>query len=839
MSTPLHTLLLVTGLATLGIAADVHAARPPQADEESEDVAAQREAYYASRRINPYDAAFDASAARLRAYRAFRATATTDAIHGETWQAIGPAPILGGQTPTSATDSTRSSVAGRVAALAIDPIDNAVYAGGAQGGVWRTLNNGATWTPLTDFLGSLAIGSITLSPGAHPLNQATLYVGTGEGNFSGDSYAGIGIYKSTDSGRTWQGPYGQAQFSNRSVTTIAVDANKPQHVLAGSSSGIFGVGGTPGLLTPTRGIYASNDGGQTWTLSATPAAQARVSRIVQDPVASTTWWAGMSLISPVVGGGLLKSTDNGATWNAVDGVAAGLPAIVGANGVGGIARTWLSVAPNGATSTLYLGVSVTTGSGGGQLYVSTDSGATWTVKPAANGYCGGQCWYDMPVYVPPETPATVFTGGAGTSGSLPSSFMRSTDGGTTMVDTMVGIDGNSALHADMHAITSWPGQPARIWVGNDGGVFRSDDSGDHWTSVNSNLQLTQFQQCDLHPTDPTQAFGGTQDNGTDSWLGPNGWSHSDDGDGGFALIDPSTPNQVAHTYFNQTNNLVGAAVALNGVASVPNDYLYFAGSYAGWNNGINLSDSMLFYAPMALDHGVTDTLYFGTDHLYVAPQFFANAVAATPSSIVYTLLNGGAPFAPPVPPSSAPGAISAIETVANVVPGQPASVLFVGTSNGRFWRSIDGGASFGETDATPAVIAQYVSDIAIDPRDPNVMFQSRAGFTGALPAHNVRKSTDGGQTWSDASNGLPDIPVNSIAFDPNFAGQVWAGTDIGVYLSIDGGATWIPYNEGMPNVAVFDIKANAHTGNMLACTHGRGAFLLRLDTIFSDGFDGP
>jgi len=838
MSTPLHRLLLVTGVTALGIAAEVHAARPPQVDEEADDVAARREAYYAIRRINPYDSSFDASTARLRAYRAFRATTAPDAaVHGETWQAIGPAPILGGQTPTSATDSSRSSVAGRVAALAIDPIDNAVYAGGAQGGVWRTLNNGATWTPLTDFLGSLAVGSITLAPGAHPLNQGTIYVGTGEGNFSGDSYAGIGIYKSTDSGHTWQGPYGQAQFASRSVTTIAVDSANPQHVLAGSSSGIFGVGGVPGPTTPTRGIYISADGGATWTLSATPAAQARVSRIMQDPVTSTTWWAGMSLISPAVGGGLLKSIDNGATWTAVDGVATGLPAIIGASGVGGIARTWISIAPNGGTTTLYLGVSVTTG-GGGQLYVSTDGGANWSLKPAANGYCGGQCWYDMPVYTPPETPTTVFTGGAGSSGGVPSSFMRSIDGGTTMVDAMVGVDGNSALHADFHAITSWPGQPTHVWVGNDGGVFRSDDSGDHWISVNSNLQLTQFEQCDLHPSDPHLAYGGTQDNGTNSWLGANAWAHSDDGDGGFALIDQATPSQVTHTYYNQSNNLIGAAVALNGVASGPNDYLYFAGYYSGNNNGINPTDAVLFYAPMALDHGVTDTLYFGTDHLYVAPQFFANTVAATSTSIVYTLLNGGAGLAPPVPPAAAGGAISAIESVANVVPGQPATTLYVGTSNGRFWRSTNSGASFTETDATPAVIAQYVSDIAIDAHNPDIMFQSRAGFTGALPAHNVRKSIDGGQTWSDASNGLPDIPVNSIAFDPVFANQVWAGTDIGMYLSVNGGSTWIPYNQGMPNVAVFDIKANGHTGNVLACTHGRGAFLLRLDAIFIDGFDG-
>lgn len=837
------TAAIAIAVASACLSSSAFAVRPPETEGEASDVAAQREAYYALRRSNPYDVSFDSSAARLQAYQQFQAAMAARGAtpsspgHNETWQSIGPAPITLGQTPTSATDASRSPVSGRVSSLAIDPIDNAVYAGGAQGGVWRTLDNGASWTPLTDYLGSLAVGAVVVAPGAHPLNQGTLYLGTGEGNFSGDSYAGIGIYKSTDSGHTWQGPYGQAQFGNRSVTTIAVDSANPQHVLAGSSTGIFGVGGVLGSPLPIRGIYSSSDGGVSWTLSASPAAQVRISRIVQDPLTPAVWWAGASLVSGQTGGGLLKSTDNGATWSAVDGVATGLPAIVGANGVSGIARTWLSIVPNGGASTIYLGIGLSAG-GGGQLYVSTNGGGSWIQKTAANGYCGGQCWYDMPVYSPPETPTTVFTGGAGSSGALPSSFMRSTDGGTTMADKMVGIDGNSALHADFHAITSWPGQPTHIWVGNDGGVFHSDDNGDHWISANTTLQLTQFEQCDLHPTDPSQAYGGTQDNGTDSFLGSTAWTHSDDGDGGFALIDQGLPSQVTHTYFNQTNYLVGAAVALNGPASVPNDYQYFAGTYSGQNNGINPADNVLFYAPMALDSGLHDTLYFGTDHLYVAPQFFLNTVNATASSIVYTAINGGNAFAPPVPPSAAAGAISAIQSIANVLPGQPANTLFVGTSNGRVWLSSNGGTSFTETDNTP-VIAQYVSSIAVNPRNPNNVFQARAGFTGATPAHNVRVSNNGGLTWVDASNGLPDIPVNAIAFDPVFPNQVWAGTDIGMYLSTNGGATWIPYNQGIPNVAIFDIKANRNTHTVLACTHGRGAFRLNLDAIFIDGFEGP
>jgi len=825
------------------------AAALPDLEREADDVAAARDSYYAIRRVNPYDSTFDSASARYQAYQDFelaianlrRAPAASPANqnHFEVWQPIGPAPIASGQTPTNATDSSRSPVAGRVSSLLIDSIDNAVYAGGAQGGLWRTLNNGVSWVPLTDYLGSLAVGSIARAPGAHALNQATLYLGTGESNLSGDSYAGVGIYKSTDSGHTWQGPYGQAQFANRGVATIAVDSANPNHVIAGSSSGIFGVGGVLALTLPVRAIYSSNDGGVTWTVSASPLAQRRVSRIVQDPITPTTWWAGMTLVSTGGGGALLKSTDNGVTWAAVDGVATGLPAISSA-GVGGLTRTSLSIVTNGGVSVIYLGVGTLPS---GTMYVSTDGGTTWANKAGANGFCQGQCWYDMPVYAAPESPTTVFTGGAGSSGNVPSSFMRSTDGATTFQDHMVAVDGNSALHADMHAITSWPGQPNNIWVGNDGGVFHSNDNGDHWISANSNLQLTQFEQCDLHPTDPNQAYGGTQDNGTNSFLGAgnNTWAHSDDGDGGFALIDQVTPSQVAHTYYNQSNNLIGATVASNGPASVPNDYQAFVGAYPGGgiNNGIGAADPVLFYAPMHLDRGVHDTLYFGTDHLYIAPNFFVNAQAATATSTVFTALNSGSGLGAPIPPAAAGGAISTIETVANIVPTLNANSILVGTSNGHVWRSANGGATFVDTDTTPSPIAQYVSKIIANPRNPNIVFQARAGFTGSVPAHNVRVSNDGGSTWADASNGLPDVPVNALAFDPVFANQIWAGTDIGMYLSTDGGVTWQPYNQGIPNVAIFDVKANHQSHTILACTHGRGAFRLNLDAIFIDGFETP
>jgi len=866
----MNRLIVLTTIGLSVLSANTHALSPPNKTEEASDTSLAREAYFALRRSNPYDVNFDAAAARMKAYQQFESAVNDPAarasiaaqLHTEVWQALGPAPIVGGQTPTSATADSRSAVSGRANAIAIDAIDNAVYIGGAQAGVWRSLNHGYSWTPLTDNLGSLAVGAIAIAPGNHPLNQATIYLGTGEGNFSGDSYAGVGVYKSTDSGRTWQGPYGTAQLAGRSIATLAVDSANPQVVLAGTSLGVAGIEEDVPLNPPSRGIYRSTDGGVTWAkVLPAPAVNLRISRIIQDPdptlqtAGSTRYWAA-AVPTAASAGALFVSNDSGATWTRVDGVATGLPQY----GASGFVRTWITSTFNAtlAKTVLYYGVSdAAPGSSGGILYSSLDGGTTWTNRPAANGFCQGQCTYDMPVYVEPGSATNVYTGGAGDSGSVPSSFMLSTDGGATFNDEMVGVDGKSALHADIHDITTWPGNPSEVWVVNDGGVYYSTDRGQHWTSANTNLAMTQFQICDLHPTDKNQAYGGTQDNGTDSFLGAVSgpvpgqfsWTHSDDGDGGFALINQSTPNLVTHTYYNISLAQIGASLATNGPASQPADYQYFAGDefYSDGSPyltaGIDGTDNVLFYAPMHLDRANNTTLYFGTQNLYIANDYFnqtitqENALTGNPPYTVniYTRFGGATDFSTAPPPSALTGVISSIETPPSLTQGTNSTTIFVGTTYGTVWRSTDSGATFNPVDTATAT---YVSQIAVYPRNPQIVVASHAGFKGGLPANNVRISIDGGATWSDASNGLPDIPVNSIAWDPTFPGQLWAGTDIGIYLSSDRGATWHPYNNGMPNVAVFSLVSNHATDEVLACTHGRGAFRLNLDAIFIDGYEG-
>jgi hypothetical protein len=801
----------------------------------------KRTEYFDLRRRNPADEAFDASLAREVAIEARdRQAATTPAEApntGTVWTSIGPAPIMNAQTPQDFQQP--SSASGRLTDIAIDPVDFRIYAGGAQGGLWRSDDNGATWTPLTDALGSLATGAVTIDPG----NRNVIYYGTGEGNLSGDSYAGVGIYKSTDRGNTWSAVLGNAQFRGRSVTTIAVDRTNSSVVLAGSTSGIFGSGAAaPPAPLPTRGIYKSTDGGTTWTLRASPAGMAadvRASIVLQDPLVATRWYATMSNVD-TVSGGLWLSTDNGDTWTSLNGVGGAPTLAVPALGLN---RYWLSGTFNtgDALSTLYLGTGHNNLSAarGGRIYKSTDSGATWAQQAAADDYCMGQCFYDMPVWVEPGNKLNVYHGGAGavdTAGTTKSNIRRSTDGGATFVDIMrcpapCTANGGvpTAIHSDTHAIMTQPGSGNILWVSGDGGIWRSTDRGTTWQNRNTNLALTQFTGFDVNlASTVNQAYGGTQDNGTMGWTGTGvGWPHLDFGDGGFAEIDQGNPNNLVHTYFNQSNNLVGVGCTTGGFATTQGNYLQ---SFAP-GNGITISDRVLFYAPIHLDNGsgaATSTLYYGTHRIWRASNFFATGCGG---GSVFVSLMGGTDLL------GGAGSFSAIETQPNAVAGNNADVIVAGSSTGRVFRTVNataGTPAFTELD-TALTPKPYISDVLVDPTIPVVpgtsgtIWVARSGFFGSVTGNQIRRSTDGGATWVTAGNGIPDIPVNAIARDPLVASRLWAGTDIGIYMSSDNGLNWTVWGTGLPNAAVFDLKTSplpAGQGAILAVTHGRSAWRL-------------
>jgi hypothetical protein len=821
--------------------------RAAKAKIEAGDLVALRHKYFVERHKGPSEE-FDIVAARSRAIATREQQRLREAAQiahvGTVWAPIGPAPSTDGQTPQNFLQP--SPVAGRTTDIMIDPVDNSVYVGAAQGGVWKTTDNGATWAPLTEGLASQATGALAMDPS----NHLTIYWGTGEGNFSADSYAGVGIYKSIDGGANWTGPFGGTLFAARSVVSIAVDRTNSNRVVALTSSGICGVGAVLcGATVPNRGAFLSLDGGVTWNPATHPAGMALNipgSIVLQDPLVATRWYAAMANLN-TVSGGLWLSTDSGATWTSMNGVG-GFPALnLPASGLN---RYWITAGVDPAVpgqSVLFVGTGHNNASTarGGRIFRSLDSGTSWAELTAARDYCMGQCFYDMPIWTVANNPAILYHGGAGsvpTAGVTKSNFRKSvnalnaTPANVTFADFFVSADNTTALHSDSHGIVTHPSDANQLWTTNDGGIWRSTDAGVNWSNRNTNLQITQHTGVDLLLTDAAnRAYSGTQDNGTMGWTGAGvAWPHLDFGDGGYALFDQGAGgNNLVHTYFNQTNNLLGVGCTTGGFATTQGGY---NGSFADTvqPNGIALADRVLFYAPIHMDRGTgaaSETLYYGTHRLYRSVNFFSsvcNAAAQLPTHFVDIMnavdLLGGA------------GSWSAIETKANGAPPANADTICVGSSTGRIFCTNNGTAgapTWTERDAalTPKL---FVSDVLIDPAvawnpgTSGVAYQSRSGFFGSA-GQNIRKTVDGGVTWAPAATGIPDIPVNAIALDPLVPNTVWAGTDVGVYVSTNGGTSWTIHGTGMPNVAVFDLKTSplpVGQGAIIAATHGRGMYRL-------------
>jgi hypothetical protein len=285
----------------------------------------------------------------------------------------------------------------------------------------------------------------------------------------------------------------------------------------------------------------------------------------------------------------------------------------------------------------------------GKLRRSTDGGQTWPDDlAAANGFCGGQCFYDIGVDVDPNNASNVLLGGSSRPdpGGCSIITKRSTDAGATFNAN------DNGLHPDVHAFAIAPSNANIVYTGNDGGIWKSTDAGATWTSLNNTeFNATQFISMALHPTDREFMSGGTQDNGTELKRADGTWTQVAFGDGGYTLIDSNATNTtnvtIYHTYYNlsgATGQIEFERVDLTADAETKNWTSYGCPGTGGRNaNGIDCNDEVLFYAPMALGPGNPNTVYFGTDRLYrstdkgvtVAVVGSAGAIAASPIASIH------------------------------------------------------------------------------------------------------------------------------------------------------------------------------------------------------------
>lgn len=711
------------------------------------------------------------------------------------------------------TELGPGNIGGRTLAMVIDPGNpSTMFAGTADGGIWKTTDAGADWAPVGDLFPSLAIGSLAMDPA----NSSVLYAGTGEGSFNGDSVRGAGVFQSLDAGNSWTQLPGTATPDFYYVNSIAI-SSVTGHVYAATGTGVWrfnaGAGRWAQLLSPQTflgcfSLALRNDGAGNDVLFAGCGSfiQGGIFRNAQAQTLGTPWDlvltnAAMGRTSlaiapsnPDVIYAVAASNADGPNHNYNQGLLG-----VFRSTQGGAAGTWQATVTNRSPnlqSTLLLSNPV--------ILILAQCGF-------GQGFPLNQGWYDIIIAVDPTNSDRVFVGGI--------DLFRSDDGGKTFgaVSYWWVQPDPPYNHADQHTLAFPPGYNGTsnqtLFIGSDGGVFRTDNalaqsaagpatqlcndvnSKVSFTSLNSNYASTQFYDGTVFPDNATY-FGGTQDNGTvagtDS-AGSNAWATILGGDGGFVAVDPTNTNilYAENTGLSIQKSFDGGKTFLNAVTGIT-DF------------------NFLFITPFIMDATNSQRLWTGGDYLWVTNDGAAHWSRASAK------IAGSR--------NSAVSAIAASPADSNH--------MLMGTAEGVIHHNSSALSSTGSTRwpfAKPRV--GYVSWLTFDPTNTNVAYATYATFGGT----HVWATADGGATWTGidgtGAGALPDLPVNSIVVDPANPTNLYIGTDMGIFVSTDAGQSWAIELTGFPDSVADALVMHADgAGNrsVYAFTHGRGAWRVNL-----------
>ena len=755
------------------------------------------------------------------------ANGAAGAASGSVWTPMGPQP--------TSTAFSNNPVSGRLTSIVVDPVSpNTIYIGAAMGGVWKSTDGGANWTPLTDAQPTLAVGAVALDPD----NNQSIWVATGEENFGLDNYYGAGILKSSDGGTTW---------TQLAQSTFGVPVSATPPTLGGAKIGslaiLKGSNGQVAIaavqffqssgLTPASGIYRTGDGGNSWTNVLNSAAGNVVAWDPNNASNCGSSCIGYATIDSSFGdtsNGFYRSMDSGQTWTKI--ANAGLPSYPTSS----LGRIAMGLAKNntGATikTTIYLGIGSSSTQNVLSMWKSTDGGSSWSQLTNAPNYCSSQCFYDNVIGVVPNNDSVVFVGGSFSAdgGATASIIWRSSDGGSTFQEFSKASSASfSSLHADLHAIAFSPDN-STVYAGTDGGIYASSNATNvntantqvTWTNLNGSatdvtksLAITQFYPG-MSITSASYVFGGTQDNGSQLFTGNLVWNQVACGDGAWTAIDPNNQNNL-YTACNS-----GPIDIEKSTSSSPSWF-----TFSESDTGISTSDRANFIPPLVMDPANSSILYFGSFRLYQTTNGAMNWVEMDPSLANNTgdLTGGG-------------------NAHINAIGVGPNNVVWVGTSGNtsgtiaskvQVSTNANLGASATFTDRSTGLPNRAVTQVMPDPADATggtayVTFSGFDQYTGGTGGDHlgyVYKTSNSGATWTNLTGNLPHSPVNDIVIDPSIANTLYVATDVGVFYTSNANVvtpTWNTLVGGLPKSAVLSLKLHNASRTLIAGTHGRGVW---------------
>ena len=665
-------------------------------------------------------------------------------------------------------------IGGRVLSVAIDPSNsNTIFIGSAGGGIWKTTNGGTgsnSWKAVATGFPVLGVPSIII----HPTNSSIIYAATGEVYRTDTSNIGFNVWKA-------RGTYGVGILKS-------IDGGYTwSSVLNKSLSNLFGVQmlefdpSNPNTIyaCTTDGLYRSIDAGANW---AKILDKIYVSDIVIHSTNPNELLAAVGNLTNT-DKGIYRSTNGGGSWTKIS---SGLP-----SGFEGFIRL-----DNVSSDPNMVIASVGRDAGNqNELYRSVNFGQSWSVLANSN-HCQYQFWFAHDVAINPSNSNELVLGGVPLYNYTISIADKNSIGG---------------VHSDIHDIEFDPSNNNIVYVACDGGMYKSTNGGNTFSQINGGLQATQFYASfAISPTNPDIMIGGLQDNGVVRYNG-SGWTTVMGGDGGPCVFHPAN------------GNIVFASNDARRVMRSTNGGLSFSEVLSSW--AFDADSRTGFMAPLSISKSNPSIVYSGSDNLHKSTS------GGTAGS-----WNGNSWM-------SANNYIEAQHKTAIAMAVSPvdANKLFISTSPfaqydndmnrlhvnipPNLFRSVNGGTSF--TNIKNGLPNRFVMDFAINPNDDDSVWIVLGGFGGS----HIYLSADGGNSWTDKGMGLPDVPHNAVLLDPNNPRVIYAGNDLGVYVSPDNGSTWYDFNNAFWDATlVMDLVATSDD-KLVAATHGKGAFISDLYTL--------